>query len=199
MFVFTAGGYTPLGAQATSKADFEKLIVKEFCDSFEKQSATLTVANMNEELGMILLPLFTKYSEQIEKNWSIANDMEGMKAAGEKIGQLAATGCPAFQAFIKANLQEINEQRDSESVKKVSGKILRLEGKPFTYLLVQNAQGKTDKLYWMEFFPGADKLSSSAAAAYLNKPVVITFKEIEVYQALEKEYRTIKVITAVSF
>jgi hypothetical protein len=73
-----------------------------------------------------------------------------------------------------------------------------MEGKPFTYLLVQNSQGRTDKFYWLEFFTGADKLQASAMT-YLNKPLRITYKEMEVYQATEKEYRAVKVITKIDF
>jgi hypothetical protein len=189
----------PAQAQTASKAVFENAIITDFCDTFSKASSHITKDNMTAELGMMILPLFSKYKDQIESEWGLyASNTKDIRSIGEKIGQLATLNCPAFQTFIKANLQEIVNDREEGATKTISGKITKVEGSPFTYLQVQNNQGRTDKIYWMEFFPGAEKLSSSSTS-YLNKPLRITYKETEVYQAAEKDYRTIKVITRVEF
>lgn len=189
----------PVQAQSASKAAFEKAIIDDFCDTFAKASSHITKDNMTAELGMMILPLFTKYKDQIESEWNLyASNSKDLRSMGEKIGQLAALNCPAFQTFIKANLQEFTKDREEGGSKTVSGRLTKVEGSPFTYLLVQNSQGRTDKFYWMEFFPGAEKLSVSTTG-YLNKPLRITYKETEIYQAAEKDYRTIKVITKVEF
>ena len=189
----------PVQAQTASKAAFEKAIITDFCDTFSKSASHISKENMTAELGMMILPLFTKYKDQIESEWGLyASNSKDIRSIGEKIGQLATLNCPAFQTFIKDNLQQIVNDREESGSKTVSGKLTKVEGSPFTYLLVQNSQGRTDKFYWMEFFPGAEKLSASTTG-YLNKPLRITYKETEIYQAAEKDYRTIKVITKVEF
>lgn len=199
LFAFVTLFARPVQAQTTSRASFETAIVGDFCDTFSKSSSQLTKENLSVQLGMLILPLFSKYQAQIESEWGlVVSDSKDIRAIGEKIGQLATINCPAFHDYIKTNLKEIVDEREEESVKTFSGKIIRVEGTPFTYLVVQNSQGRTDKFYWMEFFPGADKLGSSPKT-YLKKPVQITYREMETYQALAKEYKTVKVITNVSF
>lgn len=188
-----------LQAQTNSKAEFEKAIIQDFCDSFAKAAPRLTKENMSTEMGLMILSLFTKYNDQIKSEWNLdASNAKDLRPIGEKIGQLATLQCSPFQAYIKANMKDIVDQEGTEEGKIFSGKLVRIEGKPFTYLVVQNTQGKIDKFYWMEFFPGADKLGSSVST-YLNKPLRIRYKALEVYQALEREYKTIKVITGVEF
>lgn len=198
-FLFAVIATVPAQAQTESKAAFEKTLVNDFCDTFSKVSPTITKDNMTAQLGLLILPLFSKYSDQIEKEWKLyASDPKDIRTIGEKIGQLAAVGCPAFQEFIKSNINEIVNERSEGEAKTFAGKLLKVEGTPFTYLQVQNSQGRTDRFYWLEFFPGADKLSASKTA-YLNKPLRITYKEMEIFQAATGEYRTIKVITNVVF
>ncbi|GAA4746926.1 hypothetical protein GCM10023229_28820 [Flavisolibacter ginsenosidimutans] len=190
--------FTSASAQSTSKENFENAIVKEFCDSFESASPRLTKDNMTVEMGAMIVPLMSRYNNDVKNYWGIdMSSKEGMRSFGEKVGQLAALKCPAFLTFIKNNLQDIVSENGQGS-KTYSGKILKIEGQPFAYLLVQNNQGRTDKLYWLEYFEGANKLTTQPATA-LNKAVTISYKEMEVYQAVEKEYKTIKVISKIEW
>jgi hypothetical protein len=187
-----------LHAQTMSKSDFEKAVIADFCDSFAKVSPRINKQNMTAEVGLLMLPLFGKYSAQIESHWGLStSNTTDYEAIGERLGQLATLNCPAFTAYIKENLNDIVGTETKET-KPYAGKIIGIEGKPFTYLLVQNAQGRTDKFYWLEFFPGADKLAGPATS-YSNKPVSISYREMDVYQAAEKEYKTIKIITRLNF
>jgi hypothetical protein len=186
-------------AQTSSRQEFEKEIVAAFCDTFTKAAPNIKMESLNVELGMMIIPLFTKYQSQIEKEWGLsADDAEGAEAIGEKVGQLATMHCEAFQTFVKANLESILNEKTEKGSKSFSGTLTKMEGSPFTYLLVKNAQGRTDKFYWMEFFPGAEKLSTSSVSR-LNKPLRIFYREMEVYKAGEKEYTPVKVITRIEF
>ena len=197
--VFVFSSFVRVHAQSTSREVFEKAIVADFCDTFTKASPHFDKDNMTLQMGMMILPLFTKYQSEIKAEWGLSatnkNDMRGM---GERVGQLAAINCPAFREFVSANLKEIADVRDGVSHKTYAGKLVKLEGTSFPYLTVQNQQGKLEKLYWMEYFEGADKLTSQWQV-YLNKPISITYKEVEVYQPLQKEYKVIKVITRAQF
>jgi len=181
----------------TSEASFEKKLVGEFCDTFTKTGSKIAKEDWAAELGFMILPLISKYKEQIKNEWNLDVDVaEDLSKASEKIGGSAAMNCPSFQEFIKNNLSEI--QGKGGMKKTVSGKILKIEGSPFSYFLVQNKTGKTEKIYWMEFFPGADQISLKSETV-LNKAVTITYKEMEVYDAASKEYRMIKVASSFAF
>jgi hypothetical protein len=196
-FILITSNHTQ--AQTASRHAFEKAIIAEFCDTFSKAAPSISKENMNLELGMMLIPLFAKYESQIQNEWGLsAKNAEGVQAIGEKVGQLATINCAEFKNFIKANLHDIVNEKSESGTKTFSGILTKIEGSPFTHLLVKNALGKTDRFYWMEFFPGAEKLSASGPAN-LNKPVKVTYREAEVYKAAEKHYTTIKVITQVVF
>ena len=191
--------FTSASAQSTSKENFENAIIKEFCDSFESASPRLTKDNMTVEMGVMIVPLMSRYNSDVKTYWGIdMSSKEGIHSFGEKVGQLAALKCPSFLTFIKNNLQDIVSENGTSAGKTYNGKILKIEGQPFVYLLVQNNQGRTDKLYWLEYFEGANKLTAQPAAA-LNKAVTISYKDMEVYQAAEKEYKTIKVISKIEW
>ncbi|HEV7334104.1 MAG TPA: hypothetical protein VGN63_23935 [Flavisolibacter sp.] len=199
LFCFVLMGNAYAQAQTASKQAFEKAIISELCDTFTKAAPGITKENMTAELGMMLIPLFTKYQSQIESEWGLfVSETKDIHTIGERIGQLATMNCQAFQNFIKANLQDIVNEKAESGTKTFSGTLTKMEGSPFTYLLVKNAQGKTDRFYWMEFFPGAEKLSASGIAS-LNKSLRVTYREVEVYKAAEKDYTTIKVIIQVEF
>jgi hypothetical protein len=179
-------------AQTIIKSPFSDSLVSEFCHSFSNASIENKNGSATAELGLMILPLFTKYKQQISKEWGYdIENSQDLQKASEKIGQLAAVGCPKFMDFVKANLDEF--RGNGNSSKTFTGKVLKVEGKPFSYLLVQNKAGKIDKIYWMEFFEGAALIQSGNI--FLNKPVAIKFKEVEMYDALSKEYRNIKVAT----
>lgn len=184
-----------LNAQGNS-ASFQDSLVNDFCNEFSKSGGTLPKENFASEVGMMMLPLFTKYRDQIKKEWGFdVGDAADAEKAGEKIGQLTVIGCPAFREFVKNNLETILDHRSSSPSMKYEGKILRVEGSPFAYLVVKNTIGKEEKMYWMEYFEGADQLGKRS---FLNKNVVIKYRELEVYQTLTKDYKIIKVITGVS-
>ena len=192
-------GFSSASAQSTSKENFENAIVKEFCDSFESASPRLTKDNMTVEMGVMIVPLMTRYSNDVKNYWGIdMSSKEGIRSFGEKVGQLAALKCPAFLTFIKNNLQDIVLENGTDAGRTYTGKILKIEDQPFVYLVAQNSQGRTDKFYWLEYFEGANRLSTQPAAS-LNKAVTISYKEMEVYQAAEKEYKTIRVISKIEW
>jgi len=170
---------------------------KEFCDEFAKSSGTIKKENMEMELGLLILPLLTKYSDEIKKVWHLdASNKDDLEKIGYKIGQNAALDCPSFRNFLKNNMDVfVNEgEKKVQNEGLVSGTLLKIEGQTFSYLLVRNKAGKTEKIYWMDFFEGADKLSSGEKQ-YLNKMVQVAYKEQDVWDPVNKEYKKIKIAT----
>lgn len=185
------------GAQKDSTLD--QRIGVAFCTEFSKiDSSKLTADGWEMELGLMILPLFEKFSAEIEKEWNISSDdPDGMEKIGEKIGQIAALKCPAFQQFVLKNLDKLGLDEEG-SEKSVEGKLIRIEQQgPFNQLIIKAKNGKDEKLWWFEFFEGADELLSKPDK-FKNETLKVKYKEMDVYDALIKEYRVIRVITNLS-
>lgn len=186
----------PFRGAAQKDSTLEKRIGAEFCAEFSKADLTkMEGENWQVELGLLILPLFDKYAAEIQKEWNIdPKDPDMYEKVGEKIGQIAALKCPAFQEFILKNMDKINGE-DKESEKSLDGKWIKTEQTGmFSYLLVRTKAGKEEKFWWFEFFEGADELLSRPES-YKNSNINIRYRETEVYDASLKEYRKIKVIT----
>lgn len=186
----------PFWVNAQKDSTLEKRIAVDFCTEFSKADLTkMEGENWQVELGLLILPLFDKYAAEIQKEWNIdPKDPDMYEKVGEKIGQIAALKCPAFQEFILKNMDKINGE-DNETEKSLEGKWLKTEqAGMFSYLLVRSKTGKEEKLWWFEFFEGSDELISKPDS-FKNGNITVRYRETEVYDAALKEYRKIKVIT----
>jgi len=168
-------------------------ITNEFCVEFSKKDFS-KLKGFEMELGLLMVPIIEKYSQEIEKEWGLDPDNEDdYEKIGEKIGREATVGCPKFLEFIKNNIDDINELGDDSNTKSVSGVFQRLEGQLFTSLVIKTKAGKEEKLWWFQFFEGSDELAKNPAGL-AKKNMTIKYTEMEVYDSKLKEYRTIKVI-----
>ena len=146
------------------------------------------------ELGMVILPLLSKYNDEIKSQWHLdPADKEDLEKIGYRIGQDAAMDCATFRNFIKENMDAIGNTSEEEN-KSLSGILVKIEGQPFTYLLIRTKTGKMEKLFWMDHFEGAEKLSTEGKNL-LNKEIRVGYKEQEVYDQVNNDYRKIKVLT----
>lgn len=146
----------------------------------------------------MILPLIERFGDEIQKEWGISpDDVDGLEKIGEKIGQIAALKCPAFQDFVVKNLDKLDLD-DEEKEKSVEGKIIRLEQQgSFNQLIIKSKNGKEEKLWWFEFFEGADEFVSKPDR-FKNEKLNVKYRETEVYDASLKEYRVIRIITSLS-
>lgn len=180
---------------AQKDSTLNQRITKTFCDEFSKKDlAKIKPDQLDMEMGLIILDVIAKYEKDIKKEWglSIEND-EDMEKIGENIGRDAALNCPAFREYVVKNLDSFDTEED-DSQKTISGKFVSLQTGQFSYISLKNKSGKEDKYWWFEHFPGADELISNPDK-FKSKDVSVKYKEVEIYDALLKEYRKIKVIT----
>lgn len=174
-------------------------ITKDFCFEFEKASSKITSENMEMEVGLMILPILSKYSAEIKKEWKLdAANQADLRKIGERIGQEAAIGCLPFQKFVMEHMNTINrintDKTPKEKTEWIAGTLVKVEGQPFTYISFKRTNGKTEKLYWLEYFEGADQLAGDIKK-YQQKNVAFAYKELEIFDAVSREYKTIKVIT----
>ena len=168
-------------------------ITNEFCIEFSKKDIT-QYKGFEIELGLLVVPIIEKYSREIEKEWGLSRDNEqDNEKISERIGKEAAMGCPKFLEFIRNNLSEINESSADEETKSITGVFQRFEEQIFSSIVIKTKSGKEEKIWWFQFFEGADDLVKKPAML-AKKNITIKYAEMEVYDAKLKEYRTVKVI-----
>ena len=183
-----------LNLKAQSDSVFNKKIAQDFCDEFDKIKDKITKDNFEMELGLILMPILNRHETDIKKYWGYdKNQTENLEKIGRKVGELGAINCASFRTFIGEKIKALSNEEPE--TKTASGKLIKIEGQPFTYLLIQAPNGKTEKIWWMEYFEGADKLAVDTKL-FLNRTVQVEYKETEVFDSVSKEYKTIKVVTA---
>jgi hypothetical protein len=168
-------------------------ITSEFCAEFSKKDFT-TLKGAEMEIGLLIIPIIEKYSSEIEKEWNLSpENVSDFEKISEKIGQEAALGCPKFLEFVRNNLSDIADAEDEPAVKSITGTFQRIETQLFSSLVLKTKAGKEEKLWWFQFFEGADKLTKNPSTL-AKKNITIQYTEMEVYDSKLKEYRTIKVI-----
>jgi hypothetical protein len=183
-----------MSSRAQSDSALRKKISKDFCIEFSKVSGTIKKEDLEMELGMVILPLLSKYNDEIKSQWHLdPADKQDLEKIGYRIGQDAAMDCATFRNFIKENMDAIGNTSEEEN-KSLSGILVKIEGQPFTYLLIRTKTGKMEKLFWMDHFEGAEKLSTEGKNL-LNKEIRVGYKEQEVYDQVNNDYRKIKVLT----
>jgi len=102
--------------------------------------------------------------------------------------------CPIFLTIIAARPELINNTNLNPE-RSLEGKLMQIQEGDFTSIQVKLSNGRTEKLWWMEFFEGADTLGSKEL---VSKKVSVRYIEKEVYNAAIKDYIIIKVITGIS-
>ncbi len=186
-------------AQNAAKDSIIHLMSGDICEQFKaKGFADKKITDFETELGLMMMPVFNKYDAELKKI-NPEFDFSNAKMLGslsEEVGVKLALECPEFLKFISANpslLGDNSKNRTEQlSLKGVLEKIIPGD---FTYLLVKNADGKIEKIWWMEYFEGSNNLLSGKIK--INKPISVHYVEREIYNARLKDYVKIKVATSV--
>ncbi|MFZ1528160.1 MAG: hypothetical protein WAT19_05380 [Ferruginibacter sp.] len=193
-----------------SKDSLLKKMAIEICDGIdEKKLEGKTADEVFMEIGLNMLPVFSKYESDLKSIYGIEDvtGAEGMEKIGNDLGQKIPFVCPKFLKLVTTN-KDIREgllektsagtgdADKTASTLSVNGKITAIEGNDFVYLLVKTLSGKTIKIFWLEFFPGEELVKDKTGI--LGKNVELQYSEKEVYNAKMKDYIKIKVIRSLA-
>jgi hypothetical protein len=176
------------GAKAQmSKDSLVKKLAQEVCIDLEKKDfSKIKKSQLEEELGLALLPAITKYENEIKEVYKVDEVMEAktMETVGRDIGMKLVSVCPSFLKIFAKGLAEDDEKDTATKV--TEEEVAKIEVKSVFGMLMR-----------LEQFVGSDLLQANAAK-FLNKPVTIKFTEREVYNATTKKYTKMKVAYAIS-
>ncbi len=205
--LFLFGVIITLNANAQmTKDSLLKAMSNEVCAEVNKKDVSnITADNAQQELGMLFMPVIMNHSSDIESLFGGVNDMDAMQKLMMDLGLKLTLTCPKFAEVSMKMAGSMGEPKKGKSPERIleikeegdvlKGTLLSITPGDITTLNVKDAKGKTLKLYWLEYFENADLLKANNKR-YLNKKVNVTYIEKSIFDAAKKDYKTIKVITA---
>lgn len=184
---------TTLFLNAQNRDSLLVQMARETCTEIKsKDFSKISAEDLEMELGMAMMPLFAKYSNEIRDvfNVDLANQSD-VTAFGQEIGIRLVTECPEF-IRIFANRKNGQTVESSAGTGTVTGKLQKVVDGEFTHILVKDQRGKIEKLWWFDYFEGAEFLRDKSN---LDKSFRVSYTEREVYSSMLKDYVKIRVIT----
>ncbi len=191
-------------AQLT-KDSLVRRIALDACDEISKKDlAGASQDAVMEMLGMALLPAMVKYEKELKEFYQLDDfsDAAAMEKVGRDVGMKLVFLCPEFARVITTGLASNSEGDDknprvlSMSEQTLSGTLLKIETGEFTSLQIRTPAGKMEKIWWFEYFSGADILLENPAKL-VGKKVVVNYVEKERFTHATKEYARIKLATGI--
>ncbi|MBC7934472.1 MAG: hypothetical protein H7Y86_03810 [Rhizobacter sp.] len=184
-------------ASAQTKETVFTAMATELCKEIKSKQAELKASDdMQVELGLMMMPVFLKYEADIKKVMPKFDytDSKQLETLGMEVGKKLIS-CPEFLSLVSSNKDMMAQStKEGTAVLQLEGTVTGITPGDFTSLSVKTASGKVEKIWWMEYFPGDDKL---IGGSLVNKKVTIKYTEKEIYNAGMKTYVKIKVAAGV--
>ncbi len=182
-----------------AKDSLMKVMVAEACNEIKKKDfSSVKKEDMEMELGMAVIPVFSQHSGDIKDILNVdITDAENMKDFGQTLGMRLAVECPDFMRVVAGSSSfsaEVKKASPSGPSYTLSGTLVKVVPGEISHFLVKDNQGKTQKIWWMEYVDGDEKLKD---VKFLSKPILVKYKETEVYSAAVKDYIKIKIATGI--
>jgi hypothetical protein len=201
---------TNVKAQMITKDSLLTVMGSEVCKGIEgKDLSKMDKSNMQMEMGMMMMPTFAKYMKEIKEYYGNITDQNIAQKLGMDIGlKLMDGSCPKFMEFAmsmagsedmagdKKSAQAKVRMAENDANTELKGTFITINQGDITTISIKDAKGKIQKLYWLEYFENADEIKD-ASKKYINKKVIATYTDKDVYDAAKKTYKTIKVLTGV--
>ena len=199
VFLFLFG---EASAQSNTKDELMKTMATETCQELSKSDLkNKTADELKLALGLPLVVVAGRHQAELQKFGINMADKQGAETLGRDIGFQLAASCPNFVTAMFGNAGTLSEIVKSNNASKVvtqsiSGKLVEIVKGDFTYLQVEDGKGKLEKLYWMEYFEGANILVINPQSR-LQKPITVNYVEKEIFNSALKDYLKVKIITGI--
>jgi hypothetical protein len=188
---------TSLFAQGTNDG-LTSQITKETCDELSQRDFSRTSPDeMKMLLGLALIKVMGKHQAELGAIGVSTSDPKSIEKLATSVGMLLVAECPPFLEALTRNPNTIaglaGKQTSSGSI---SGKLVKIVDGEFTHLQVEDASGRIEKLWWMEYFNGSNILLADSQGQ-LNKPIKVNYVEREIFNSTLRDYVKVKVITSI--
>jgi len=183
-----------------SQTDLLKKLAREACQDIKQVDfSQKSEEEMKLALGLPLVTVFGRHQDELKAAGYNLLDAKSSEKLGNDVGVQLVFECPDFMNMMVKNSKVVtdiaqhNKQGPSGTI---SGTLVNISGGDFSYLQVADDKGKIEKLWWMEYFDGANLLVGNPQNR-VNKPIRVRYVEKEMFNSMLKDYVKIKVITGV--
>jgi len=118
------------------------------------------------------------------------------RSVGEKMAIKLLENCDAFSTFSRVMAKQRNKEDENgeSSMVNLTGKITGVQNeKGLQYLVLEEADGTTHRLFWFVAFDGHEDFPTEAKA-FKGRSVEVSFRQVLVYIPKEKSYQPRKVL-----
>ena len=177
-----------------------KKLAREACQEIKQVDfSQKTEDEMKMALGLPLVAVFGRHQDELKTAGYNLMDAKSSEKLGNDVGVQLVFECPEFMNTMAKNSKVISDisQRNKQGASGIiSGSLVSIAGGDFSYLQVADDKGKIEKLWWMEYFDGANILAVNPKNR-INKPIKVRYVEKEMFNSTLKDYVKIKVITGI--
>jgi hypothetical protein len=189
---------TPLFSQATTRDALVQQLGRETCDEITRMpdvSKMKTPEEVKMSVGLAVAKVLTQHQNDLKSLGIVITDAKGLEPVARDVGMALALSCPQFISILTGS-PELLKPADQSAKGSISGTLRKVVDGDFTYLQVEDAKGKIEKLWWLEYFDGSNKLLADSQGR-MNKPIKVNYVEKEMFNSTLKDYVKMKVITGV--
>jgi hypothetical protein len=193
----------PIGvamAQSTTKEELMKTLARETCADLKTDLRNKSADELKMALGLPMVAAAGRHQADLERLGFNLSDSQGAEALGREIAYQLASNCPNFTAAMINNASSVSEIAKTASVSQssqsITGKLAGIVNGDFTYLQIEDSKGKIEKLYWMEYFEGANILAVNPQSR-IQKTITVNYVEKEIFNSSLKDYLKVKILTGI--
>ena len=191
--LFFLMGICCLPSQLLAQKTLRQKLSDEFCKELNKQDISETWDEKSmEKIGLVILPVVSKFKEEIKKEMGLEmTSQEDFQKVGEIIGAEAVINCPKFQKMMRQMSE--GKKQEVKMLTTLEGTFLGVATSGnFSYLRIKGSDGRENKVWWFQFFPGSDQVAN-----FKDKAVTLTCIEEEIYEPTLKDYVKIKIAQSI--
>lgn len=149
------------------------------------------------KMGLCVIQVAMPYSKELKKKYDLNLDHLD-ESTGQKLGMLVVTRmtahCPDVIAKIAASAgsDDADDATTAANASSLDGEVTSVRSQGFTTITVRSGSGRPVELLWLEFFDGADQLTSGTLE---GRKGTFSYVEREFLDPATKAYRKYNVIT----
>lgn len=188
--------FSTLGIAQTAPMDF---VAKETCECIAQKKAEgkTSKEDLTLHVGLCLISSYDKFKDQFPKEEQInLSDDNAAEKLGEKVAMKMLSYCP--ETIIELGMMDQEEEgnvvTEETKYETVEGTIIAIEVKQFVVFKLKDKNGKQIQFLLLDYFESANVYTDGNLK--VNDKVAVSYGDVELYDPMQKEFRTYKVITA---
>jgi len=140
------------------------------------------------EVSMCLMQKIGNYQSQLQEQLNVDfSNQAALQEMGQKVGMKMASICPETMMKIAQVQASGSGSVSVESVSRLEGTVVGVEGDEFTLIAVKDAGGRTQKFLWLRYFEGSDAFLKNPEAL-VGKKVRLSYAPLEAFSPKLNEY-----------